>query len=65
VARNELRAQNIRLIGEWLATYVGEGHPLTFETRCGEAPEDNEIVFRIADWPAFASIMDPARRRSA
>lgn len=61
MARNDLRARNILLTARWLAAYAAEGHPLTLETRCGEAPEDNEIVFRIADWPAFSRVMDETR----
>ncbi len=60
-----LRARNIRLIAQWLATYAEQGGPLTFETRCGEALQDNQLVFRVADWQRFVRIMDGVERESA
>jgi len=65
MTRNDLRARNIMLTARWLAAYAAAGHPLTLETRCGEAADDNQIVFRIGDWPAFARIMGEPARRSA
>ena len=54
---NQLRAENIEQIARWMAEYVRAGHQLTFTTRCGDEPDDNEIVFRIADWGAFSRLM--------
>ena len=55
--RDQLRARNIEHVARWMADYVRAGHELTFTTRCGDDPDDNEIIFRIADWAAFSAVM--------
>ncbi|MGE3856350.1 MAG: hypothetical protein AB7G21_05295 [Dehalococcoidia bacterium] len=59
MSRDELRTRQVEAVLGYLARYASAGHRLRFERRHGASGDDNEIVFSVADWPAFIGVMEP------
>ena len=57
--RQEIRTRHIEDVLGQIAAYARAGHPIRFEARHGSDEHDNEIVFALADWPAFVAILEP------
>ena len=56
--RGELPTTDPQVVAWWLERYAAAGHPVEVESDHRLDPGDNELVFRIADWDAFAAIME-------
>jgi len=59
MTHQELRTRQIAVVLSQIADYARAGHRVRFETRHGPLDDENEIVFSIADWPAFIGAMEP------
>ena len=59
MSRAELDARNLRNVLDSMEVYLHGGGSLPIQTRHGDAAEDNEIIFRLADWDAFVAALEP------
>lgn len=56
--RGELPTTDVRTIAWWIELYASAGHPIEVEGDHRLDPHDNQLIFRIGDWDAFAAIME-------
>lgn len=56
--KDELRQQYLADLCATLREYVLAGHEIHVRTVHGRAVTDNQVVFEIPDWDAFAAFLD-------
>jgi hypothetical protein len=63
--KEELRQQYLADLCSVLREFVLAGHEMHVRTEHGRTPTDNQIVFEIPDWEAFADLLEnvPAAAR--
>ncbi len=56
--KDELRQEYLAGLCDTLREYVLAGNELHFRTEHGRAVTDNQVVFDIPDWDAFAFLLE-------
>ena len=56
--KDELRQEYLAGLCDTLREYVREGHELHVRTEHGRAATDNQVIFDIPDWDAFAHLVE-------
>jgi hypothetical protein len=58
--KDDLRQEYLAGLCATLREYILAGHEVHVRTEHGRAATDNQIVFEIPDWDAFAAALDQA-----